>query len=185
MREMNFRVPSEVRPFVEGALSASPARVKHVLEIAKRVRESAARVSMRGMHSKIDLDLAECAALLHDIGYWPPIAHTGFHPIDGARFLEQEGEQEIPRIIVGHSCSPEEGELRGFPGICSDPGLIAKLITYWDVQVQQGGAVVSYDERLQDILARYGTESIVGQANLKAKPRIETLLMEVKQVLGE
>ena len=29
-----------------------------------------------------------CAAWLHDIGYAPVLAVTGFHSLDGARFLE-------------------------------------------------------------------------------------------------
>jgi HD superfamily phosphodiesterase len=32
-------------------------------------------------------DLLEAAAWLHDIGYSPEIAVSGFHPLDGARYL--------------------------------------------------------------------------------------------------
>ncbi|KGN29435.1 hypothetical protein N802_13675 [Knoellia sinensis KCTC 19936] len=31
------------------------------------------------------------AAWLHDIGYAPALAVTGFHPVDGATFLANEG----------------------------------------------------------------------------------------------
>jgi hypothetical protein len=31
------------------------------------------------------------AAWLHDIGYAPELAVTGFHPLDGARFLRRAG----------------------------------------------------------------------------------------------
>lgn len=34
-----------------------------------------------------DTDLIEAAAWLHDIGYAPALAVTGFHPLDGARYL--------------------------------------------------------------------------------------------------
>jgi hypothetical protein len=34
-----------------------------------------------------DGDLLVSAALLHDIGYAPDLAMTGFHPLDGARYL--------------------------------------------------------------------------------------------------
>jgi len=34
-----------------------------------------------------DADLLEAAAWLHDIGYSPDLAVTGFHPLDGARYL--------------------------------------------------------------------------------------------------
>jgi hypothetical protein len=34
-----------------------------------------------------DADLLSSAAVLHDVGYAPRLASTGFHPLDGARFL--------------------------------------------------------------------------------------------------
>ena len=33
-----------------------------------------------------DADLLSAAAVLHDVGYAPRLAGTGFHPLDGARF---------------------------------------------------------------------------------------------------
>ena len=177
----SFRAPAELRHFVERCLSVNPARVAHVLEIAKRVRRSASKLGL----SPADTDLAECAALLHDIGYWEPIAQSGFHPIDGARFLTAHGEPQLARFVVGHSCSPEEAAVAGISGVEQDSSLIAKLITYWDVQVKQGGEVVSYEERLADILARYGEDSAVGRANLLARPRIERLMAEMNELLND
>ena len=34
-----------------------------------------------------EADLIEAAAWLHDVGYSPALAATGFHPLDGARYL--------------------------------------------------------------------------------------------------
>jgi len=178
---LNFRNPTEVKRFVEESLADNPRRILHILEIAKRVRETADTLGL----TSSDLELAECAALLHDIGYWQPIATSGFHPIDGATFLERQGEHNLARLIVGHSCSPEEGMLTGFPDIVPSSELIGKLITYWDVQVKQGGEVVSYEERFNDIVSRYGEESVVGTANILAKPRIEKLIKEVEQMIEQ
>jgi len=36
-------------------------------------------------------DTLVCADWLHDIGYAPALVATGFHPLDGARFLESVG----------------------------------------------------------------------------------------------
>ncbi len=176
--------PEGVRRFVETALNSSPSRLVHVLEIARRVRESAALLNRLGWHPPIDLEIAECAALLHDIGYWKPIAETGFHPVDGLRFLYGQGQKELGELIAGHSCSPEEGMLSGFPGIEPSPNIIARLITYWDLQVKQGGEVVSYQERLRDILSRYGPDTIVAKANLAAQPRLEALMQDVSTLLN-
>ena len=176
----SFRIPAEVRPFMVEALAENPKRVEHVLEIARRVRNSGEKLRFSGEL----LDLAESAALLHDIGYWKEIALTGFHPIDGAKFLIEHGEREIADLIVGHSCSPEEGQLLGHLGIEQSPNIVAKLITFWDVQVKQGGEVVTYSERYNDILKRYGEDSIVGQANKLAKSRIELIIDEVSRLLS-
>ncbi|MEU5430196.1 HD domain-containing protein [Streptomyces olivoreticuli] len=34
-----------------------------------------------------DAELLEAAAVLHDVGYAPDLAQTGFHSLDGARYL--------------------------------------------------------------------------------------------------
>jgi HD superfamily phosphodiesterase len=34
-----------------------------------------------------EAELLEAAAVLHAIGYSPDLAKTGFHPLDGARYL--------------------------------------------------------------------------------------------------
>ncbi len=130
---LDFNDPAQIELFVEESLSDSPKRVLHVMEIARRVRQSGKLLGF----SEADLDLSECAALLHDIGYWQPIATTGFHPVDGANFLKGQGQEILADLIIGHSCSPEEGRLMGFDDLQQSESLIGKLITYWDVQ---GGA---------------------------------------------
>jgi len=48
--------------------------------VADRAREAAPLFGADG-------ELLVAAALLHDIGYAPDLVDTGFHPIDGARYL--------------------------------------------------------------------------------------------------
>lgn len=62
-----------------------PRRWAHSLGVAKRA------CSLSPILGR-DAELLEAAAVLHDVGYSPSIATTGFHPLDGARFLrDQEG----------------------------------------------------------------------------------------------
>ncbi len=35
------------------------------------------------------------AAYLHDIGYAPSLAIEGFHPLDGARFVREQGDDRV------------------------------------------------------------------------------------------
>jgi HD superfamily phosphodiesterase len=39
------------------------------------------------------------AAWLHDVGYSPRLHQTGFHPIDGARWLRSQGAERLARLV--------------------------------------------------------------------------------------
>jgi HD superfamily phosphodiesterase len=49
-----------------------------------------------------DADLLEAAAWLHDIGYAPGLVATGFHPLDGARYLRdvQRADTMLCRLVA-------------------------------------------------------------------------------------
>lgn len=53
----------------------------------------------------MDAGLLLAAATLHDVGYAPRLAATGFHPLDGARFLRDEhgAEERLVRLVANHS----------------------------------------------------------------------------------
>ena len=68
-------------PLAESLLAEPlPRRWKHSLGVADRARTIAPTLGA-------DAELLEAAAVLHDIGYAPDLAKTGFHPLDGARYL--------------------------------------------------------------------------------------------------
>ena len=49
-----------------------------------------------------------CAAWIHDIGYAPEVAASGFHPLDGARFLAAAGvSQRLADLVAHHSCATQ------------------------------------------------------------------------------
>jgi integrase len=43
-------------------------------------------------------ELLRAAAWLHDVGYTPSLAVTGFHPLDGARYLTTA---DVPDRLIG------------------------------------------------------------------------------------
>ena len=54
------------------------------------------------------------AAWLHDIGYAPELVETGFHPLDGARYLRRAGvDGQVVSLVAYHSCAQIEAEVRG------------------------------------------------------------------------
>ena len=46
------------------------------------------------------------AAYLHDVGYAPELALTGFHPLDGGRFLREQGQEDLALLVAHHSGAP-------------------------------------------------------------------------------
>src|SRR5262252_6472107 len=91
----------------EAKLAASlPRRWRHVRSVARRARWAAKQLSLS--------DALVAAAWLHDIGYAPDLVETGFHPLDGARFLREAGiDGEVVSLVAYHSCAEIEADVRG------------------------------------------------------------------------
>ena len=118
-----------------------------------------------------DADLLEAAAWLHDIGYSPDLAGTGFHPLDGARWLRdvQHANPMLCRLVANHTGALIEAEERGVAAVLSaefPPAdrFLSDALTYCDMTTSPDGRPVSVDERLADIRARYGTGHIVSRS---------------------
>ncbi|QDY81031.1 HD domain-containing protein [Streptomyces qinzhouensis] len=75
----------------------------------------AARAAGLGYLLGKDTVLLEAAATLHDFGYTPRLAVTGFHPLDGARFLRDEhgADERLVRLVANRSFVLLEAEERG------------------------------------------------------------------------
>lgn len=51
-----------------------------------------------------DAELLRAAVILHDVGYAPRLAVTGFHPVDGAGFLRDDHRADtmLVRLVANH-----------------------------------------------------------------------------------
>src|SRR5699024_7956773 len=80
----------------------------HVQTVAAQAEELARAVPAENR------EMFTAAAWLHDVGYAPAIAHTRFHPLDGARYLQ---EHDWPILVVNlvahHSGARFEAAERG------------------------------------------------------------------------
>ncbi|MEV0477168.1 HD domain-containing protein [Streptomyces prunicolor] len=127
-----------------------------------------------------DAELLWSAAMLHDIGYAPTLAVTGFHPLDGARHLRDQtaADDRLVRLVANHSCAVLEAEERGlreqledeFP-VLDHPALVDAL-AYCDMTTTPDGKPTTVDARLAEILGRYGLDSIVGRFIRRADPAL-------------
>jgi len=138
-----------------------------------------------------DADLLRASAWLHDIGYAPDLATTGFHPLDGARYLRdvEHAEPRLCGLVAHHSCARIEAEERGladalvaeFPP--TDDVLTTPLI-YCDMTTGPDGDRVDFDERLAEILSRYGEGDVVSRSMRRAAPTVRRAIADVEQRLG-
>ncbi|MCA6094032.1 HD domain-containing protein [Streptomyces sp. SCA3-4] len=160
-----------------------PRRWAHSLGVAERAR------SLRLILGD-DAGLMEAAAVLHDIGYSPRIASTGFHPLDGARFLrDQEGmDERVVRLVAHHSCALLEAEERGLRGELESefelerPPLVDALL-FSDMTTTPDGEPTTSEARVSEIIERYGPETIVGRFIQQAAPEIHAAVHRVKSRL--
>lgn len=104
----------------------------------------------------------ERSALLHDIGYAPSLHRFGFHPLDGALFLETQGEH--PWVVEGvlrHSLAdrkrPEHPDVRAHylaKKMLVDAAWLVRAVTIADWRAAGVGGRVSFGRRLEDIVTR-------------------------------
>jgi hypothetical protein len=63
-------------------------------------------------HTRLSDDLV-ATGRVYENGYSPDLRRTGFHPLDGARYLRQAGVAEAIISLVGYrSYAPIEAEVR-------------------------------------------------------------------------
>jgi hypothetical protein len=124
-----------------------------------------------------DAELLEAAAWLHDIGYAPGVAVTGFHPLDGARYLRdvEHAGLRLCGLVAHHSCASIEAEERGladelrreFPHLSP---VLEDALAYCDMTTTPTGHVVSVQDRLTEIVERYGPGNVITRFIRRAEP---------------
>lgn len=140
----------------------------HVQAVAARATELSPAVDSDDKKTLV------AAAWLHDIGYAPAIAHTRFHPLDGALYLRNSGWPDtIVNLVAHHSGARFEAAERGidlelaeFP--FEDSPLLDALVTA-DLTTGPSGERFSYDERISEILRRYSPDDPVNRAWVQAR----------------
>ena len=115
-----------------------------------------------------DGELLVGAALLHDIGYAPDLASTGFHALDGARYLRGVGGPDrLVNLVAHHSCATVEAEVRGLSGELAefeDEGTALRDALWWaDMTTTPDGGVTTVADRVREIQSRYGEDDLVSR----------------------
>ncbi|MEV5686848.1 HD domain-containing protein [Streptomyces sp. NPDC052164] len=162
-----------------------PRRWAHSQGVARRAAEL---TEVLGEGS----DLLAAAAVLHDVGYAPRLAVTGFHPLDGARFLRDvhAADERLVQLVANHSLALLEAEERGLRGVLEaefpllDDHRLVDALVYCDMTTTPDGERTSANPRLAEIKDRYGADSLVGRFIRRASPDILAAVGRVEAALA-
>ncbi|MBQ0923038.1 HD domain-containing protein [Saccharopolyspora endophytica] len=158
-------------------------RWEHVQAVAARASELSDAVRPQ------DRDSLVAAAWLHDIGYAPEIGHTKFHPLDGARYLREQGWSEvIVNLVAHHSGARFEAAERGRSDDLAefsfeDSALLDALVTA-DLTTGPAGQRLAFVERIEEIFSRYAPEDPVHRTWVKARPVLAEAVLRTERRLA-
>jgi putative nucleotidyltransferase with HDIG domain len=154
--------------------SSLPRRWLHVQSVAAKASRLTPLVGN-------DADILTAAAWLHDIGYAPDLVNTGFHSLDGARWLLREGfNPRLAALVAHHSCASYEAAERGLGAVLAaefpqEESVTADTLWFADMTTGPDGQDLTAEERLAEIRERYGPNDLVTAFWRRAEPA----LMEV------
>jgi hypothetical protein len=158
--------PAELPSWAEQQAAAFLAglgdRWSHVQGVAAQAHRASAALPPE------DRPYLIAAAWLHDVGYAPRLNRLGFHPLDGARYVRQQGQERLASLVAYHSGARFEAEERGLveelAEFAPEDGPLLDALAYADMTTGPAGQPVDLEERLAEILERYPTDDPVHRA---------------------
>ncbi len=170
------------RLIAERMLAPVGDRWKHVQGVANRAMEIATVLD------KADRSYLIAAAYLHDIGYAPPLRRTGLHQLDGALYVSRLGDTRLTALVAHHSEARFEIRLRGFGNELAaydrEGSSTADALTYCDLTTGPVGQAMTLDERISEVVQRYGEGEITAALRL-ARPYLEAAVGRTIERLRE
>jgi len=169
----------------ETFLSELGARWSHVQGVAGAADRLVDGLNLGGG----DAEAVRSGAWLHDVGYAPALVQSGFHPIDGARFLRAQQTPELVVSLVAHHTGAEfEAKGRGLSAELAvfepPPRELLDVVTFADLTTGPDGAAVTVDERLAEILRRYPDGHVVHEAIEQSTPSLRGVADRVRARLA-
>lgn len=112
----------------------------------------------------------------------------GFHPLDGARWLRDQGwPDQVTQLVAWHTHAEKEAELLGVPPYDAEfarpPAFVAAVLTWADLTSSPEGAVCDPSGRLEEILERYPPGSLVHEVTRESWPLFMDDVAAVRRAL--
>jgi hypothetical protein len=162
-------------------LAPLEARWRHTLRVVEHAQ------SFRDVLPPNEHDVLAAAAYLHDIGYAPEVEATGFHPLDGARFVRRAGHERLAGLVAHHSLSTAEARERGLADalaeFAAEDSLVSRALTYCDLTTGPEGERVEVSARLAEVAERRGGDDPVVRAAQREAVRLAAIVEEMKSLL--
>lgn len=158
-----------------------PARWRHSIMVAAEARRLA-HILAPGV-----AEIIIAAAELHDVGYAQPLRRTGFHPVDGARFIHDLGlfPDSVASLVAYHSGAEYEAHQRGlteelyeFP---RPPRRWLDILSSADLCTGPTGEPVDPSVRLGEVLQRYTPDDPVHAAITESRPELLGIVQKIHE----
>lgn len=139
---------------------------------------------------KSDQKVLIAAAWLHDIGYTRKLKKTGFHPLDGAIYLRDNGwDPRIVALVAHHSGARFVPVERGFAAMMTEFGFedspVSDALTYADQTMGPYGQPMTVSYRINEAITRHGPDSPNARARVDRVPYLLAVAERVEQRLAE
>ena len=114
---------------------------------------------------------------------------TGFHSLDGARWLRSVGvDERVTALVAHHSCAWLEAQERGLAEMLrkefdQEESATADALWYCDMTIGPDGQPVRVEERIAEITSRYGPDDPVSRFISRAEPVIVAAVRRTEQRL--
>ncbi|MEV5767170.1 HD domain-containing protein [Micromonospora sp. NPDC052213] len=168
---MTDEVERAVRIAEQQLAGPLPRRWRHVQSVGRKAQKL-------GLLPGVDREVLASAGWLHDIGYAPGIRTTGFHALDGARWLIRQGfDPRLAGLVAHHSCALYEAEERGLADTLAaefpyEESPTSDALAYADMTTGPDGQDLQVEARLAEIRERYGPDHLVTRFWYRAEPAL-------------
>jgi hypothetical protein len=127
------------------------------------------------------------ATLVHDVGYSADLAMTGFHPLDGARYLRSQGQERLALLVAHHSNARVEAQMRDLTDYELEfpfgDSLLDHALTVCDMSTSPEGCRVDIEARVAEIVDRYGAEHVTARAVAAGLPEFQLWRAEIEPLM--
>ncbi|MDG4795446.1 HD domain-containing protein [Micromonospora sp. WMMD1082] len=161
-----------------------PRRWRHVQAVAAKAERISAAVPVD------DRQVLVASAWLHDIGYSPDLVDTGFHPLDGGRWLRRaHHDDRVAALVAHHSCAWLEAEERGLDKVLTaefarEDTPVTDALCFCDLTTGPDGQDFEVHARLAEIRSRYGAGHVVTRFIVRAEPEIVAAVQRTERRLA-